>query len=129
MPPNVLDKEQQNQQQPFYERRYNSVDKSMMHEAFSDHFHNCPNTHGQRELAKEIQELWKKVTLIEVLDHRVSAVEDALDTIVANISTTMVDIHKIQTSIAETNVLRMWVGRVIVGVLSAVVTFLSAKYA
>src|SRR5574343_336595 len=124
MATDTLDKDQQ----PL-ERRYNSVDKTTMHEAFNIHAQGCPNTHGQRELAREIQELWKKVTLIEVLDHRVSAVEDALDTIVANISTTMVDIHKIQTSIAETNVLRMWVGRVIVGVLSALVTFLSAQYA
>lgn len=110
------------------ERRYNSVDKTTMNEAFSNHAHGCPNTQGHRELTKEIQELWKKVTLIEVLDHRVSAVEDALDTIVANISTTMNDIHKIQTSMAEHNILRMWVGRIVIGSMTALVTFLTAKY-
>ena len=68
------------------------------------------------------------MTLIEVLDHRVSAVEDAIDTIVANINTTMVDIHKIQTTMAENNVLRLWTGRIVIGLLSALVTFLTAKY-
>jgi hypothetical protein len=121
-----LDKEQYSQ--PLLERRHNSIDRGEVFKAFSEHYQGCSNTQGHKELTKEIQELWKKVTLIEVLDHRVSAVEDAIDTIVVNINTTMVDIHKIQTTMAENNVLRLWTGRIVIGLLSALVTFLTAKY-
>lgn len=93
-----------------------------------EHTNLCPTPNALRELQREVQELWKKVILIEVLDHRVTAVEDSLATIEANIATTMTDIHKIQTSIAESNVVHLWAGRIVIGITSAVVTFFVSKY-
>lgn len=93
-----------------------------------EHTNMCPTPSALKDLQKEVQELWKKVILIEVLDHRVTAVEDSLATIEANIATTMTDIHKIQTSIAESNVVHLWAGRIVIGITSAAVTFLVSKY-
>jgi hypothetical protein len=114
---------------PWAERRVTPpVDKHELLHSMIQHAQECPNTLGLKELNKEVQELWKKVMVIEILDNRVSAVEDAVDTMVSSIAIIMADLHKIQTSMAENNVLRLWVGRIIIGTLSAAIAFFTAKY-
>ncbi len=93
-----------------------------------EHAEACPKTSSVRDLQKEVQELWKKIILIEVLDNRVKALEDSIATIEIGIAATMNDIHKIQTSLAESNVVHLWVGRIVIGATSAVVAFVSAKH-
>lgn len=110
------------------ERRKDSLGKGDTLSLFQKHSDSCPTHMALRELQREVQELWKKVIMFEVLDHRVTAIEDTLTTIEASISKTMQDIHKIQTSIAESNIVHLWAGRIIIAILSAGVTFLTAKY-
>lgn len=110
------------------ERRKDSLGKGDAISLFQRHSDNCPTNAALRELQREVQELWKKVIMFEVLDHRVTAIEDTLTTIEASISKTMQDIHKIQTSIAESNIVHLWAGRIIIAILSAGMTFLTAKY-
>ena len=114
---------------PIVERRMiHPVDKHELLHTMIQHAQECPNTLGLKELNKEVQELWKKVMVIEILDNRVSAVEEAVDTMVSNVAIIMSDLHKIQTAMAENNVLRLWAGRIIIGTLSAAIAFFTAKY-
>lgn len=115
--------QQQQQPQPVV------LNKGDTHDLLYRHAEGCPAHGGIKDVQKEIQELWKKVTMLEILDHRVTAIEDSLTTIEAAITSTNEAIHRIQTSMAESNVVHLWTGRIVIAALSAAVSFLSAKYA
>jgi hypothetical protein len=111
------------------ERRADAVTKSDTHDILGKHLENCPAHPAVKEIQKDIKDLWKEVITLKALDHRVTAIEDALSTIEAAITSTTADIHKMQVSMAESNVVHLWAGRIIIALLSAAVSFLSAKYA
>lgn len=110
------------------DRRDPGITKNDVKELFLDHSSQCPTASSLRELQVEVRSLWDKVRGIELLDHRITAVESVLSEIKASIKTTMDDIHKIQKEIEADNLLQKWAGRIIIAILSAAITFFTAKY-
>lgn len=87
-----------------------------------------PVSDSMRQLQNDVRELFKKVAVIEVLDFRVTRVESVIAEIRTSITATSSDIHKIQQEIEADNIIQKWVGRIVTGLLSAVIAFLIAKY-
>ena len=110
------------------ERRADSSTKKDTQDLLANHVNTCPTPSAVKDLQKDIKDLWKEVITLKVLDHRVTAIEDTLSTIETAITATTTDIHRIQTAMAESNVVHLWAGRIVIAVLSAGVSFLSAKY-
>ena len=88
----------------------------------------CQSKDEIKQLWTEIKFIQEKMATFQVLTHRVNSIETILAEFKKDFETTMTDIHAIQISITETNLLRTWVGHVVIAVLAAGLTLVVTRY-
>lgn len=88
----------------------------------------CQSKEEFKQLWAEIKFIQDKLASFQVLTHRVNSIETILAEFKKDFEATMTDIHAIQISITETNLVRTWVGHVVIAILAAGLTLVATKY-